>query len=156
MPHPLSLIGKPYGTRWRKWNGERKRSLHTALTLLCRTSFPCRRTSNLQGNFCWSSLWAGAWWWTSPFILPTKRMAAFPIRIFMSCVPSVPLSRTVGGAISSGGNMCWTNTASVFWTRQAIMCSTLFPRQIGESPKRWKHGGRHGLTFATPSLPKRA
>ena len=50
----------------------------------------------------------------------------------------------------------WTNTASVFWTRQAIMCSTLFPRQIGESPKRWKHGGRHGLTCATPSLPKKA
>ena len=34
--------------------------------------------------------------------------------------------------------------------------STLFPRQIGESPKRWKHGGRHGLTCATPSLPKKA
>lgn len=32
--------------RWRKQNGERKRSLHTALTLLCRTSFPCRRTSS--------------------------------------------------------------------------------------------------------------
>ena len=46
--------------------------------------------------------------------------------------------------------------ASVFWTRQAIMCSTPFPRQIGESPKRWKHGGRRGLTCATPSLPKKA
>lgn len=44
MPHPLSLTAKPYGTRWRKQNGERKRSLPTALTLPCRTSFPCRRT----------------------------------------------------------------------------------------------------------------
>ena len=56
MHHTLSLTGKPYGTRWRKQSEERKRSLHTALTLLCRTSFPCRRTSSLQGNFCWNSL----------------------------------------------------------------------------------------------------
>lgn len=26
------------------------RNLHTALTLLCRTGFPCRRASSLQGN----------------------------------------------------------------------------------------------------------
>ena len=30
------------------------------------------------------------------------------------------------------------------------------PRRTGASPKRWKHGGRHGLTFATPSLLKKA
>ena len=40
----------------RKRNGERKRSLHTVLTLPCRTSFPCRRTSTLRGNFYWTIL----------------------------------------------------------------------------------------------------
>lgn len=34
----------------------KKAQLAYSLTLLCRTSFPCRRTSSLQGNFCWSSL----------------------------------------------------------------------------------------------------
>ena len=27
--------------------------------------------------------------------------------------------------------MCWTNTTSAFWTRQATMCSTPFQRRIG-------------------------
>ena len=47
---------KRSGMRLKKPNAERKHSLPTALTLPCRTSFPCRRTSILQGNFCWSSL----------------------------------------------------------------------------------------------------
>lgn len=51
MPHPLSLTVKPYGMQLRKRNGEKKRGLHTALTLLCRTSFPCRRTSRLPSIF---------------------------------------------------------------------------------------------------------
>ena len=29
------------------------------------------------------------------------------------------------------------------------------PRRTGANPKRWKHGGRHGLRCATPSLPKK-
>ena len=45
--------------------------------------------------------------------------------------------------------------ASVFWTRQAIMCSTPFPRRTGANPKRWKRGGGHGLRCVTPSLPKK-
>ena len=45
-----------YADRETLWNAvekaERgKKALHTALTLPCRTSFPCRRTSTLQGNF---------------------------------------------------------------------------------------------------------
>ena len=51
-----SQTGRPCGTRWKRQNGARKPSLHTVLTLPCRTSFPCRRTSALQGNFYWSSL----------------------------------------------------------------------------------------------------
>ena len=39
---------------------------------------------------------------------------------------------------------------------RATMCSTPFPQRTGASPKRWKRGGRHGLTFATPSLLKKA
>ena len=50
---------------------------------------------------------------------------------FTLCVPSVPLSRIADGKISSGGDMYWTNTTSVFWTRQAAMCSTPFQRRIG-------------------------
>ena len=69
---------------------------------------------------------------------------------------SNPLGRTAGGETNSGGNMCWTNTASVFWTRQATMCSTLCLQPTGANPKRWKRGGRHGLRCAMPSLPKKA
>ncbi len=35
---------------------ERTPSLHTALTLPCRMNFPLRKTSLLQGNFCWRTL----------------------------------------------------------------------------------------------------
>ena len=51
-----------YADRETLWNAvekpsaERKRSLPTALILPCRTSFPCRRTSLWQGNFCWRTL----------------------------------------------------------------------------------------------------
>ena len=47
---------RPYGTPWKKPSVERRHSLHTALTLLCRMNFPLRKTSLLQGNFYWSSL----------------------------------------------------------------------------------------------------
>ena len=49
-----------YADREILWNAvekverEKKRSLHTALILPCRTSFPWRRTSTLQGNFYWT------------------------------------------------------------------------------------------------------
>lgn len=53
---------KEYADRQTLWNAvekpsvERRHSLHTALTLLCRMNFPLRKTSLLQGNFYWSSL----------------------------------------------------------------------------------------------------
>ena len=68
----------------------------------------------------------------------------------------VPSNRMAGGETNNGGNMCWTSMGSAFWTRRAIMCSTLFLRQTGASRKRWKHGGRRGLRCVMPSLPKRA
>ena len=45
-----------YGTPWKKPSVERRHSLHTALTLLCRMNFPLRKTSLLQGNFYWRTL----------------------------------------------------------------------------------------------------
>ena len=45
-----------YGTPWKKPSVERTPSLHTALTLPCRMNFPLRKTSLLQGNFCWRTL----------------------------------------------------------------------------------------------------
>ena len=47
---------RPYGTPWKKPSVERRHSLHTALTLPCRMNFPLRKTSLLQGNFCWRTL----------------------------------------------------------------------------------------------------
>ena len=47
---------RPYGTPWKKPSVERRHSLHTALTLLCRMNFPLRKTSLLQGNFYWRTL----------------------------------------------------------------------------------------------------
>ena len=86
------------------------------------------------------------------FILPTRRMSAFPIRIFTSCVRFAPLSRTASGAISSGGNMCWTSMESASEMRLATMCSTLRPPPIGAALKPWSIGGRNGLICATRSL----
>ena len=49
-----------YADRETLWNAVekaergKKASLHTALTLPCRMSFPWMRTSALQGNFCWT------------------------------------------------------------------------------------------------------
>ena len=94
----------------------------------------------------------GAWWRTLPFTLPTKRTVAFPIPTFTSCVQSALWTNTADGAISSGGNMCWTSMENAFWTRQATMCSTLCRPPIGASRRRWKNGGRRGLICATRSL----
>ena len=66
------------------------------------------------------------------FILPTRRMSAFPIRIFTSCVRFAPLSRTASGARNSGGNMCWTSMESASEMRLATMCSTLRPPPMGQ------------------------
>ena len=87
---------------------------------------------------------------------PDKETAAFPTHIFTSCVPSVPSNQTADGAISNGGNMCWTSMGNAFWTRRAIMYSTPSPQRTGVNRRRWKCGGRRGLTCATPSLPKKA
>lgn len=85
----------------------------------------------------------------------TVRTAAFQIRTFMSYVPYAPSSRTADGATSNAGNMCWTNAESAFWMKLETVCSTLPPPPTGASRKRRKHGGSHGLTSATSSLPKR-
>ena len=51
-----------YADRQTLWNAVEKAergknaSLHTALTLPCRMNFPLRKTSLLQGNFCWRTL----------------------------------------------------------------------------------------------------
>ena len=59
MLRPLSLIGKPYGTRWRKRNGERKRSLRIALTLP--SDHPRRNCYfNEDGHLCAKNL--SAFW----------------------------------------------------------------------------------------------
>ena len=87
-----------------------------------------------------------------PFTRQTKRTAAFLTRIFMSCVRFILLSQTAGGAISSGGNMCWTSMVSVFWMRWATTCSTLCRPPTGAVPKPWSIGGRRGLICAIGSL----
>ncbi len=53
---PEYADARPYGTPWKKPSVERTPSLHTALTLPCRMNFPLRKTSLLQGNFCWRTL----------------------------------------------------------------------------------------------------
>lgn len=53
---------KEYADRQTLWNAvekpsvERRHSLHTVLRFPCRMSFPLKKTSLWQGNFCWSSL----------------------------------------------------------------------------------------------------
>ena len=56
MHRPNTQTARPYGTPWKKPSVERTPSLHTALTLPCRMNFPLRKTSLLQGNFCWRTL----------------------------------------------------------------------------------------------------
>ena len=51
--------------------------------------------------------------------------------------------------------MSWTRTATVFGTQTESLCSTPFPLPTGAVPKRWNTGGRHGRSYATPSLRKR-
>ncbi len=46
----------PMERRREKPSVARTPSLHTALTLPCRMNFPLRKTSLLQGNFCWRTL----------------------------------------------------------------------------------------------------
>ena len=55
-PQGSLTISLGYGTPWKKPSVERRHSLHTALTLLCRMNFPLRKTSLLQGNFYWRTL----------------------------------------------------------------------------------------------------
>ena len=56
---------------------------------------------------------------------------------------------------SNAGCMSWTRTATVSETRMASLFSTPFPLPTGAVPKRWNTGGRHGRSYATPSLRKR-
>ncbi len=51
--------------------------------------------------------------------------------------------------------MSWTRTATVSGTQMESLCSTPFPLPTGAVPKRWNTGGRHGRSYATPSLLKR-
>ena len=96
-----------------------------------------------------------AWWLTSLYTSQTERTAAYPIPIFMCFAPSVPSSRTANGAVSSTEFTSWTRTATVSETRTASLFSTPFPLPTGAVPKRWNTGGRHGRSYATPSLRKR-
>ncbi len=51
--------------------------------------------------------------------------------------------------------MSWTRTSTVFETQTESLCSTPFPLPTGAVPKRWNTGGRHGRSYATPSLRKK-
>ena len=55
----------------------------------------------------------------------------------------------------NAGCMSWTRTATVSGTQTESLCSTPFPLPTGAVPKRWNTGGRHGRSYATPSLRKR-
>ena len=96
-----------------------------------------------------------AWWLTSLYTSQTERTAAYPIPIFMCFAPSVPSSRTANGAVSSTEFTSWTRTATVSGTQMETLCLTPFPLPTGAVPKRWNTGGRHGRSYATPSLLKR-
>ena len=69
---PSSRIGKPLWKKWESGTGKESAACIQLFDIALQNEFPCRRTSSLQGNFYWSSLWAGAWWWTSPFTPPDK------------------------------------------------------------------------------------
>ena len=56
MHRQNTQTARPYGTQLKKPSVARTPSLHTALTLPCRMNFPLRKTSLLQGNFCWRTL----------------------------------------------------------------------------------------------------
>ena len=43
----------------------------------------------------------------------------------------------------------------VIGTKPGTMYSTPSPPPTGAARKRWKYGGRHGLNFATPGLPRK-
>ena len=61
----------------------------------------------------------------------------------------------VDGATNSGGNICWTNMASVSVMKQETMYSTLCRLPTGAVPTPWNIGGKHGLNCAIRSLRKR-
>ena len=88
---------KHYGTPLKKLRKERKHSLLTASIFLSRMNLPRKKTSPLQDNSLPSILSAVAWWWTWQFMSQIVRKAASQIRIFISCVPSVPSSKTANG-----------------------------------------------------------
>ena len=88
---------KPYGTPLKKWRKERKRSLPTASIFHSRMNLLRKKTSPLQDNSLPSILSAVAWWWTWQFMSQIVRKVASQIRIFISCVPSVPSSKTANG-----------------------------------------------------------
>ena len=50
------LTARPYGMPLKKWNSTPKHSLHTILTVPCRTSFLLMRTPLWQCDFYWSIL----------------------------------------------------------------------------------------------------
>ena len=96
-----------------------------------------------------------AWWLTSPYTSQTGRTAAYQTHISMCFALSVPSSRTANGAVSNTEFTSWTRTATVSGTQMESLCLTPFPLPTGAVPKRWNTGGRHGRSYATPSLRKR-
>ena len=88
---------KHYGTPLKKWRKERKRSLPTASIFHSRMNLPRKKTSPLQDKSLPSILSVVAWWWTSLFTSQIVRKVASQIRIFISCVQSVPSSKTANG-----------------------------------------------------------
>ena len=109
----------------------------------------------LQNEFSMQENIELARWWTSPFTLPTRRTAAFPIPTFMSCVPSALWMNTADGATNSGGNICLMSMATASVMKQETMCSTLYQPPIGAVPIPWSIGGKHGLISVIRSLRKK-
>ncbi len=153
MHRPNTQTARPYGTPWksRAW---KERPAHTALTLPCRMNFPLRKTSLLQGNFVGNFVSRGM---VVDFAVhqPDREDGGIP-NPFSCALPHPPhRAERQMGTKSNAGCMSWTRTATVSGTRTESLFSTPFPLPTGAVPKRWNTGGKHGRSYAMPSLRKK-
>ena len=144
-PDPMERRGKPSGK-----NAQLVYSFDIAL----QNEFSLRKTSLLQGNFCWRTLepWHGGLTRHTPARLGGRRHT----KPAFSCVYSIRphrAERANGDQLTPG--MSWTRTATVSGTRTESLFSTPFPLPTGAVPKRWNIGVKHGRRCAMPSLRKK-
>ena len=87
---------------------------------------------------------------------PDREDGGIPNPHFHVLCPIRPIEQNGKWGCSSTEFTSWTRTATVSGTQMETLCLTPFPLPTGAFPKRWNTGGRHGRSYAMPSLRKRS